>query len=59
LAATYAQMGKDFEAQAVIEELQRTNPDFSVQHWLENFIKSEDELREIMNKLQSLGLSKS
>ena len=59
LAATYARLGKDFEAQAVIEKLQRTNPDYQVESWLENFIKSKDELRAIVSKLQSLGLSKS
>jgi tetratricopeptide (TPR) repeat protein len=59
LAAAYAQMGKDFEAQAVIEKLQRTSPDYPVESWLRNFIKSEDELLAIMNKLQLLGLSRS
>jgi Tfp pilus assembly protein PilF len=56
LAAAYAQMAKDFEAQAIIEKLQRTNPDYPVERWLSNFIKSEDELGAIMSKLQLLGL---
>ena len=55
LAATYAQMGKDFEARAIIEKLQRTSPHFSAASWLGNFIKSEEELRETISKLQSLG----
>lgn len=59
LAAAYAQMGKDFEAQAVIEKLQRTNPDYPVESWLGNFIKSEDELQATLNKLQLLGLPRS
>ena len=59
LAAAYAQMGQNFKAQAVIEKLQRTNPDYPVQKWLGNFIKSESELQAIMSKLQSLGLSLS
>jgi hypothetical protein len=58
LAATYVPMGKDFEAQAIIEKLQRTDPDYPVESWLGNYIKSEDELRAIMSKLQSLGLSR-
>jgi Flp pilus assembly protein TadD len=59
LAAAYAQMGKDFEAQAIIEKLQRTKPDYPVEKWLGNFVKSESELQAIMSKLQSLGLSLS
>ena len=59
LAAAYAQMGKDFEAQATLEMLQRTNPDYPVERWLSNFIKSEDELGGIMSKLQLLGLPRS
>jgi len=59
LAAAYAQMGKDFEAQAIIEKLQRSKPDYPVEKWLGNFVKSESELQAIMSKLQSLGLSLS
>ena len=55
LAATSAQMGNNFEAQAVIEKLQRTYPDYPAERWLGNFIKSESELQVIMSKLQSLG----
>ena len=59
LAASYAQLGKDFEAQAIIEKLNQTNPEFPVKSWFGNFIKSEDKLQMIMHKLQSLGLSRS
>jgi len=59
LAAAYAQMGQNFKARAVIEKLQRTNPDYPVEKWLRNFLKSESELQAIMSKLQSLGLSHS
>ena len=59
LATAYAQMGQSFKAQAVIEKLQRTNPDYPVEKWLGNFVKSESELQAIMSKLQSLGLSHS
>jgi tetratricopeptide (TPR) repeat protein len=56
LAAAYAQMGKNFEAQAVIEKIQRTNPDYPVKNWLGHFIKPENELQAIMTKLELLGL---
>jgi tetratricopeptide (TPR) repeat protein len=59
LAAAYAQMGKNFEAQAIIEKVQRTYPDYPVNNWLGNFIKSENELQAIMSKLYSLGLPRS
>jgi tetratricopeptide (TPR) repeat protein len=59
LASAYAQMGQNFKARAVIEKLQRTNPDYPVQKWLGTFMKSESELQAIMSKLQSLGLSHS
>ena len=59
LAAAYAQMGKNFEAQSVIEKIQRTNPGFPAENWLGNFIKSENELEATMSKLYSLGLSRS
>jgi len=59
LAAAYAQMGKNFEAQAVIEKIQRTDPDYPVKNWLRSFIKSESELEATLSKLDSLGLSRS
>jgi hypothetical protein len=51
------QLGKDFEARVILEKLQRTNPDYPTERWLNNFIKSEDELRANLKQLQSLGLS--
>jgi adenylate cyclase len=59
LAAAYAQMGQNFEAQAIIEKLQRTDPDFPAENWLGNFIRSENELQATMSKLYSLGLPRS
>jgi len=59
LAAAYAQLGQNFKAQAIIEKLQRTNPDYPAENWLGNFIKSENELQATMSKLYSLGLSRS
>lgn len=57
LAAAYVQIGKDFEAQAILEKLQRTNPDYPTERWLNNFIKSGVEPRAILKQLHSLGLS--
>jgi tetratricopeptide (TPR) repeat protein len=59
LAAAYAQMGQNFKAQAIIEKLQRADPDFPAENWLGNFIKSENELEATMSKLYSLGLPRS
>ncbi len=59
LGAAYAQMDQNFKAQSIIEKLQRTGPDFPVENWLGNFIKSEDELEATMSKLYSLGLPRS
>jgi len=59
LAAAYAQMGQNFKAQAIIEKLQRTDPDYPAENWLGNFMKSEKELEATMSKLYSLGLSHS
>jgi tetratricopeptide (TPR) repeat protein len=56
-AAAYVQTGKDFEAQAIVEKLQRTHPDYPFKQWLNNFIKSEDEVLAIMNQLQLSGSS--
>ena len=59
LAAAYAQMGKNFEAQAIIEKIQRTNPDYPAENWLGNFIKSDNELQAIMTKLELVGFRRS
>jgi hypothetical protein len=59
LAAAYAQMGQNFKAQAIIEKLQRADPDFPAENWLGNFMKSENELEATMSKLYSLGLPRS
>lgn len=56
VAATYAELGKEFEAQAVIENLQRTHPSYPVEAWLRHYIKSEDDLRETLTQLRRLGL---
>jgi tetratricopeptide (TPR) repeat protein len=57
-AATYSQLGKDFEALAIVEKLQRTSPDYPAKKWLKNFIKSDDEVLAIMDQLQLSGSSR-
>jgi tetratricopeptide (TPR) repeat protein len=56
LAATYAGLGRDFEAEAVVEKLQRTAPDYPVEPWLANFLKSDDALAQTMDRLRASGL---
>ena len=51
-AAAHVQSGKDLEAQAIVEKLQRSHLDYPFKQWLSNFIESEDELLTIMNQLQ-------
>ena len=58
-AASYAQLGRDLEATAVIEKLQRNYPNYPTESWLRNFITSEEELQKTMKKLQALGLPES
>jgi tetratricopeptide (TPR) repeat protein len=57
VAATYAQLGKDFQAQAILHKLRETNPDYPLEQWLANYIKSEDKLQNTMNLLSSVGYS--
>ena len=55
VAATYAQLGRDFQARAILSNLSETNPDYPVEQWMARYIKSEDELQETMDLLRSLG----
>ena len=55
VAATYAQLGRNFQAQAILSNLNETNPDYPVEQWMARYIKSEDELQESMDLLQSIG----
>ena len=48
-ASAYLKSGRDLEAQAIVEKLQRTRPDYPFKQWLSNFIKSEDEVLAIMD----------
>ena len=59
LTATCANPGKTFEAQAIVERLERTNPDCPAEDWLRIYIKSEAELRAMMSRLKSRGLPRS
>ena len=55
VAATYAQLGRDFQAQAILQKLRETNPGYPVEQWMARFIKSGDELQETIELLRSLG----
>jgi len=56
LAATYSGIGRDFEAEAVIERLLRAAPDYPVEPWLANYLKSDRALAETMDRLRAAGL---
>lgn len=56
LAAAYSGLGRNIEAQAVVERLRRTAPDYPVQPWLANFLKSNQQLTQTMGRLRSAGL---
>lgn len=56
LAATYAGLGRTLEAEAVVARLLRTAPDYPVERWLANFLKSDQALAEAMDRLRAAGL---
>jgi len=56
LAATYSGLGRTLEAEAVVERLLRTAPDYPVEPWLANFLKSDQALTQTMNRLRAVGL---
>ena len=55
LAAAYLRMNKSLEAQAIMEKMLRTDPDYPIVRWLNNFIKSEEEVRETVDQLLALA----
>ena len=55
LAMTYLRMNKSLEAQAIMEKILRTDPDYPIGRWLNNFIKSEEEVRETVDQLLVLA----
>jgi len=57
MAATYAQLGREFQAEAILSKLLETNPDYPAEQWMARYIKSEDELQETLELLRSLGFS--
>jgi len=57
-AATYAAMGKDNEAQSVIQELVLTFPDYPVEHWLAKWLSNKDDLATTTDRLYRHGLPK-
>ena len=56
LAATYAGLGRTLEAEAVVARLLRTAPDYPVERWLANFLKSDPALTRAMDRLRAAGL---
>ena len=38
-----------------MEKLHRTHPDYPVEAWLKNYIKSDDELQSMLDKLHALN----
>lgn len=59
IAATYSHLDRGFEARAVVERLQRTDPDYPVEDWLANYLKSEAQRSDTMGRLRQLGWSDS
>ena len=55
LAASYAMLGEDFEAQAILAQLQSEQPDFPVRQWFSNFMSSRQQLDEVMERIAALG----
>lgn len=56
LAATYSGLGRTLEAEAVVERLLRTAPDYPVEPWLANFLKSDEAMTQTMDRLRAAGL---
>lgn len=56
LAATYSGLGRTLEAEAAVERLRRTAPDYPVAAWLANFLKSDQALSQTMDRLRAAGL---
>ena len=47
-------MNNSLEAQAIREQFLETDPDYPIERWLNNFIKSEEEVRETADQLLAL-----
>jgi tetratricopeptide (TPR) repeat protein len=56
-AATFAHLGRDFQARSMIEKLSAEYPEYPVEAWLRNYIKSEADLQATMSMLRALSLS--
>jgi adenylate cyclase len=57
-AATYAALGKDNEAQSIIQELVLMHPEYPVEHWLAKWLRNADDLSMTMDQLYRHGLPK-
>jgi adenylate cyclase len=58
-AATYAQLGKEEEARAIIKKLIQSHPQFPVNRWLAKWLRSSNDLSVTMDSLYRLGLPRS
>ena len=56
LAAGYVKTGRETEAQAIIERLARTDPEYPFASWLGYYVRSPRELEQLMDRLRVLGL---
>ena len=57
-AATYAALGKDNEAQSIIQELVRMHPEYPVEYWLAKWLRNTDHLSTTIDQLYRHGLPK-
>jgi hypothetical protein len=55
-ASTYAELGEEEEAKAIIRDLVQTYPEFPIENWLAKWVQSSDDLSRRMENLYPLGL---
>jgi len=58
-AATYAKLGKEEEARAIINKLVHSHPEFPVDSWLAMWHETSNDLSVTMDILYRLGLPRS
>ena len=58
-ASTYAEMGEDDKAKAIIRDLVQSHPEFPAKNWLATWLQNSDHQPAIMNNLYRLGLQQS
>ena len=55
-ASTYAELGEDEKAKAIIRDLVQSHPEFQVENWLATWLQNSDKQPAIMENLYRLGL---